>query len=245
MIIIPAIDICQNKVVRLKQGRFNQATIYSDDPLAVALKWQAQGAERIHIVDLDGAREGRLINLDIIRRITAELTVPVEFGGGIRTFEDIEQFLDYGIDRVVLGTRAVQDKTFLERVARRWPERIIVSVDCQNGLLTQQGWTETTDIKGTDFSRQLQDIGIKTLIYTDISKDGMMSGPNCAQLKEVLTVVDIPVIASGGISSTDHIRSLLELKKDGLMGCIIGRALYEKTITLEEAIAIVKQEKVP
>jgi len=236
MIVIPAIDIKDGKVVRLKQGKFEDVTIYSQEPIKIAEKWQEKGAAIIHVVDLDGAQKGELQNTRLIMELAKSLDIPVQMGGGIRKAEDIEQLLSGGINRVVLGTKAIEDRTFLKEILDEWQERIIVSLDCANGMVTQRGWTSVSELKAIDFIQELENLGLSHFIYTDISRDGMLTGPNLHALKEILTKVSIPVIASGGVSHLDDIRELKKLEPDGLMGAIVGKALYEGKFDLKTAI---------
>lgn len=236
MIIFPAIDIKNGKVVRLRQGKFTDVTEYSADPVAVAREWVRAGAKWLHIVDLDGALEGRIKNLDVLQAIAKNVSVPLQMGGGVRTEEEIKAILATGVKRVILGTRAVQDKTFLIKILKEFGDKIAVSMDCKDGKVTQRGWTVVTDIKGTDFAKDLEKVGLKCLIYTDVKRDGMLSGPNFEGLSEILTAVKIPVIASGGISNIDDIKNLLRIKPRPVLGAITGRAIYEGTLNLKAAI---------
>lgn len=241
MIIFPAIDIKNGKVVRLAQGKFHKVTEYAQDPVDVAKQWVDQGAQWIHVVDLDGAQQGRLINQDAIINIAKSIPVPVQMGGGIRFKDDIAQLLDGGVARIILGTKIIEDRQFLKDVLSTWREKIAVSLDCSNGLLTQKGWTETSSIRATEFVKELEILGLTTLIYTDIARDGMLTGPNLEALKEILKATFIPVIASGGISSIEDIKALCDIKDDGLIGAITGKALYEDKLDLKEAIKLCSQ----
>ncbi len=238
MIIFPAIDIKDGKVVRLLQGDFEQVTEYSGSPVTVAKKWEEKGAPWLHVVDLDGAKTGQPINLDVIVEIAQTVKIPIQVGGGIRSKKNVEQFLEGGIARVVLGTKAIEDKNFLREILARWKEKIAVSLDCSNGRLAQRGWTSVTNIKATDLVHELEKWGLSCLIYTDIARDGMLRGPNFEELKELLKNTKIPVIASGGISSLEDIQKLLTLESDGVMGFITGKALYEGRFNLKEALHI-------
>ncbi|MFP4473282.1 MAG: 1-(5-phosphoribosyl)-5-[(5-phosphoribosylamino)methylideneamino]imidazole-4-carboxamide isomerase [Candidatus Omnitrophota bacterium] len=237
MIIFPAIDIKDGSVVRLAQGHFNEVTKYGQDPAAMARQWVSQGAEHLHIVDLDGAQQGRIANWPMLKKIAKSVTVPLQVGGGVRTEEDIAKLLEIGYERIILGTRAVNDPEFLESVIKRWPENIAVSVDAKNGIVTRLGWTEMTKIRAVDFIRKLKDIGLKCVIFTDVACDGMLCGPNMNSLNKILDAVHIPLIASGGISSMEDIKNLKALETKGLIGAITGKALYEGTLDLREAIA--------
>jgi len=241
MIIFPAIDIKEGKVVRLAQGQFDVVTEYSDDPATVAQKWEKDGAQWLHVVDLDGAQKGKITNWDSLEKIAQSVKVPVQMGGGVRSEEDIARLLNSGISRVVLGTRAIEDHDFLAAILAKWPHQIAVSLDCANGMLTLKGWTKVTTIKATDFAKDLERTGLQYLIYTDVHRDGMLSGPNLKSLEELLDQATIPVIASGGISNLNDIRQLCLLKPKGLMGAITGKALYEEKFDLKSALEICSQ----
>lgn len=239
MIIFPAIDIKDGKVVRLLQGKFDQVTEYAQDPASVALQWEAQGASWLHIVDLDGAKCGRLTNWDAIRSILETVQIPVQIGGGIRSELDVDQLIKAGAKRVILGTQAINNQDLLRHLIMKWGDAVAVSVDASNGYITKLGWTENTDILATDFAKKLEQIGLKCLIFTDIARDGMLTGPNVDSLASILNCVDIPLIASGGVSCLDDIRKLQTLESQGLIGVITGKALYEGTLDLADAIKIV------
>lgn len=236
MIIFPAIDIQNGKVVRLMQGKFDAVTQYALDPVDVARQWQSDGAEWLHVVDLDGAKTGVITNLLSIQNILKSVNVPVQVGGGVRRKEDVEALIESGVSRVVLGTKAIQDKVFFMEVLKRWENKIAISLDCNNGFLAQRGWTETTNIRATDFIKSLENSGLACVIFTDIARDGMLSGPNLAALREILAATKIPVIASGGVSKLKDIEDLVGLENDGLLGAITGKALYEGKLDLKQAI---------
>ena len=241
MIIFPAIDIKEGKVVRLLQGQFDKVTEYSGDPVVVAKQWVERGAQWLHVIDLDGAKDGKIQNLESIANIAKAVNVPIQMGGGVRTEEDIAQLLDAGVTRVVLGTKVIEDRDFLKRILLKWPENIAVSVDCSKGMVAQRGWTSVTELRDVDFVRELEGFGLKYLIYTDIARDGMLSGPNLESINEVLDVTNIAFIASGGISSLEDIKNLSALQSKGLIGAITGKAIYEGTLNLEEALAVCSQ----
>ncbi|MDD3374963.1 MAG: 1-(5-phosphoribosyl)-5-[(5-phosphoribosylamino)methylideneamino]imidazole-4-carboxamide isomerase [Candidatus Omnitrophica bacterium] len=241
MIIIPAIDLKDQKVVRLTQGKFDQKTEYNHDPVSIAQKWQSCGAQLIHIVDLDGAEKGISTNFDIIKKIKESIDVPIEVGGGIRNKETIQRFADIGISRIILGTKAVEDFDFIKDVLSKWDNQIAVSLDCANGMVATKGWAEVSSIQGKDLAQKLEQAGLKTLIYTDIARDGALVGPNIKQIQEILNTVNLSVIASGGISSLDDIKNILSIKAKNLYGVIIGKALYENKFDLKEAIALCSQ----
>lgn len=243
MIIYPAVDIKEGKVVRLLQGKFDQVTEYAQDPSSVALQWEARGAQWIHVVDLDGAKTGHLTNLDAIQAIMSTVKIPLQIGGGIRTELDVENLLKMGMKRVILGTQAINNQELLKRLVMRWPEEMAVSIDASNGFVTKLGWTENTDIRAVDFAKKLEDFGLKCLIFTDIARDGMLTGPNLESLEKILDAVDIPVIASGGVSNIEDIKNLKQLESKGLLGAITGKALYEGTLDLQEALKLTNNEQ--
>lgn len=238
MIIFPAIDIKNGNVVRLLQGKFDEITEYSSAPIATAKIWENKGAEYLHIVDLDGAQIGEPKNIDLIIKIAQAVKIPIEVGGGIRTKADIEKLINGGVQRVILGTKAIEDRTFLKEILAQWGDKIAISLDCKEGMLTLKGWVETTDIKVIDFVKELEALGLKCIIYTDIARDGMLTGPNLKSLKELLDSTNIPVIASGGISGIEDIKNLKKLEKKGVLGAITGKALYEGKLDLKEAIKV-------
>ncbi|MDD5495728.1 MAG: 1-(5-phosphoribosyl)-5-[(5-phosphoribosylamino)methylideneamino]imidazole-4-carboxamide isomerase [Candidatus Omnitrophica bacterium] len=237
MKVIPAIDIRGGKVVRLRQGSINEETVYSDSPLETAEHWSSYGVEMIHIVDLDGAFEGRLKNLDIVRDIAKRVKAKIELGGGIRDESAIRKALDAGISKVVIGTRAL-DGDFLKKLDKEMKGSLVVGIDARRGIVHTKGWVFKTRMKAVDLAKNIEAEGIRTINYTDISKDGMMEGPSLNSIKEILKAVDIDVVASGGISSMEDVKNLKALEKDGLCGMIIGKALYENTIDLKEAIRV-------
>jgi phosphoribosylformimino-5-aminoimidazole carboxamide ribotide isomerase len=223
--------------VRLYQGDFNMETVFSDDPLEMALQWQSMGAMRLHIVDLDGAATGEPGNLDIISRIANTVFIPIEVGGGIRTVETMQKLLKLGADRVVLGTSAVQHPEMVQEACRKFCQAIVVSIDARGGFVATHGWQQATELSVTAFARSLVDMGVRRFIYTDIGRDGTLTEPNFAGLFELMDTTKFPVIASGGISSILHLKIL---KKLGAEGAIIGRALYTGAINLSQALAAVE-----
>ena len=243
MIIFPAIDIKDGKVVRLTQGRFDNITEYADDPAQVAQQWVSQGANWLHVVDLNGALDGKLVNLETILSIVRSVKIPVQVGGGIRTQTDIDKLLAGGVQRIILGTRAIDDKNFLKDNLKKAKTRIAVSLDCSGGMVAQRGWTTVLKLKATELAKELENYGLQCLIYTDIARDGMLTGPNFEGIKEMLNTVKIPVIASGGISSLEDIRQLVKLKKKNLEGIITGKALYEGKLNLKDAIQLCSQKE--
>lgn len=231
MIIFPAIDIRNGKCVRLQQGRFDKEDIYGDNPVEVAQRWEKMGAKYLHLVDLDGALEGKSINEDVIKKIISSVNIPVQLGGGIRSMADIQRVLDFGVSRAILGTSALKEDGFMEEALGQYKEKIAVSIDAKNGLVATNGWTKISGLRAMDFAKKLESLGLTTIIYTDISKDGMLEGPNFGELKELQQNISIDIIASGGISSKENVIKLKELQ---LYGAIIGKALYTGNIKLEE-----------
>lgn len=246
LVIFPAIDLMGGKVVRLKQGQFDKRTDYSDDPLSVAHHWKSQGAQWLHIVDLDGAKLGDMKNIEVVKKIAKNVNISIQVGGGVRSVDRVKELVDSGIKRVVLGTKAISDKILMKEVVKDYLGHIAVSVDCSQGMVTQRGWVETTQIKGTDFANEMEYQGIKYLIYTDISRDGMLQGPNIEAIREILKTVTINVIASGGISGSHDIVELCRLKEQhpNLLGAITGKAIYElKYFDVWAALDTVKNYK--
>jgi phosphoribosylformimino-5-aminoimidazole carboxamide ribotide isomerase len=237
MNIYPAIDILGGKAVRLKQGRKAEATVYGD-PLEMASKWVSKGAEWLHVVDLDGAFLGKLKNLDLLRDMAAAVPYArIQVGGGIRSMTVLDSLLDAGIQRVVLGTATVQDPGFVKEALTLQPHNIAVGIDALDGNVQVSGWTENSDIRAIQLARKLQDLGARLVIYTDISRDGVLEGPNVGAVKEMLEITDLAVIASGGVSSIADVRHFAELDHGRLDGVIIGKALYEGRIEIGEALA--------
>ncbi len=233
MIIFPAIDILQGKCVRLIQGDYNQEKIYSDSPVDMAKQWEEKGAEFIHIVDLDGAKSGQSINESIILDIAKQVQVPIQVGGGIRSMETVERYLEAGVNRVIIGTAAIQDRTFLQEAVSKYKKRIVVSLDAKNGYVATDGWTDTSDVKALELVKDLETIGVQTIVYTDIAKDGMLQGPNLAEQKAINEATSMDVIASGGVTTLDDVE---QLRKLNLYGAIVGKALYDGKVTLEELL---------
>lgn len=236
MLIIPAIDLRKGKVVRLCQGRRDAETVYSSAPEDAARLWEEKGARCLHIVDLDGAFEGRPKNLTAVREILRCVNIPIELGGGIRTLEEIEMLLNLGVQWVILGTSLILNPKLVKEALKRFPDRILVSLDARQGRVLIKGWQDKTVIPVKDLAQDLEKIGITRIIYTDITRDGMMVGPNLGGIKKILSSTNLEIIASGGISSLMDLKRLKRLAPKGLRGVIIGRALYEGRIDLEEAI---------
>ncbi len=237
MEIIPAIDLRDGRCVRLYQGDFSQETVFSDDPLATALSWQEQGGRRLHLVDLDGAVQGKPVHLDVISAIVRGLDIPVQVGGGIRDLAAAEAWLEAGADRVVIGTAAVRDPDMVEEVCRKHgSQRVVVSVDAKDGLVALQGWTEESTVTVLELAREMARIGVVRLLYTDISRDGALTGPDYQTNAQLADETGLAVLASGGVASIDHIK---ELQSTGVEGVIVGRALYTGAVSLSEAVAAV------
>ncbi|HOD36656.1 MAG TPA: 1-(5-phosphoribosyl)-5-[(5-phosphoribosylamino)methylideneamino]imidazole-4-carboxamide isomerase [Syntrophales bacterium] len=236
MIIIPAVDIRDGKCVRLLQGDFDKITVYSDSPVEMALRWQDKGAERIHVVDLDGSRSGSPRNRPVIEALAKALSIPVQLGGGIRNLGTVEAYLDLGVSRVILGTAAHRDRSFVEAACRKHPGRIIIGLDARDGKAAVQGWTEATDETALDIARRYEDVGVDAIVFTDIRRDGMETGVNVESTAALARSVRIPIIASGGVSGITDIERLLPVEKDGVIGVIVGKALYTGALSLEEAI---------
>jgi len=238
MLIIPAIDLRNGLVVRLFQGKFSSEKVYSHDPIKVAKHWAEQGAQFLHVVDLDGASSGRLKNLSVVKEIVHKVGVPLEFGGGVRSMEIISELLGLGVQRVVLGTRAVNDAQFLKKAWKKFGEKIIVSIDVLGTKVLTQGWNSSASKTILDLAEELKEVGFKQLIYTDISKDGALSGPNIKGIKELLRETGLNLIASGGVSNLEDLLKLRKLEKQGVIGAIVGKALYEGRFTLAEALKL-------
>jgi len=235
MLIIPAIDIQEGSVVRLTQG-VRDKKVYSRDPVKTAKHWARQGAKWIHVVDLDGAAAGKPQNLEAVRDIVSSVDLAVEFGGGVRSKEAIKKVLDLGVQRVVLGTRAADDKNFLRSAFKEYKDKVIVSIDAKAGRVLTKGWKNQTRLDALDFAFSLKSIGFKQMIYTDVARDGTLKGPAILEVKRILKETGIGMIASGGVSSLDDLHRLRVLEKQGLVGVIIGKALYEGRFTLTEAL---------
>lgn len=232
--ILPAIDLKGGQCVRLRQGKAEDVTVYSSDPVEMALHWQKEGGDYLHVVDLDGAFEGRPVHGDVIGRIAKALSIPVEVGGGLRTDADIDAVLALGVERVILGTRACDSPGTLEKLVQRYGDRLAVGIDARDGLVQVKGWTETTGSKATELAARMSEMGVRTIIYTDTARDGMLDGVNAVAMAAMCDAVESNVIASGGVSSGDDIKALSALDKSNLSGAIVGKALYENRVTIEE-----------
>ncbi len=231
MLIYPAIDIKDGKCVMLTQGKFHKEKIYYDDPKEVAKLWERKGARALHIVDLDGALKGKSRNFEIIKEIIKEINIPVQIGGGIRNLEIIKTLVDIGAHKVIIGTKAVQDEEMLRQAINTYGEKIAVAIDARDGCIAVDGWTKTSAVDALQFAKKIQKLGGKTIIYTDIARDGMLKGPNFEGIRKINDSVSIDVIASGGVSSAEDLRKLFEI---GIAGAIVGKALYEGKINLTD-----------
>ncbi|MBG7602297.1 MAG: 1-(5-phosphoribosyl)-5-[(5-phosphoribosylamino)methylideneamino]imidazole-4-carboxamide isomerase [Gammaproteobacteria bacterium] len=236
MLIIPAIDLKDGKCVRLRQGRMEDDTVFSDDPVSMAKRWVDAGARRLHLVDLNGAFEGEPVNGDVVRAITQAFPeLPVQVGGGIRDAETIESYLKAGVEYCIIGTKAVREPEFVERVCKQFPGHIIVGIDAKDGMVAVEGWAEVSDVKAVDLARRFEDSGVSAIVYTDISRDGMMQGVNAEATAALAGSISIPVVASGGITNMDDIHRLLEVADSGIDSAITGRAIYEGTLDFSDA----------
>ncbi len=238
MIIIPAVDIKNGKCVRLFQGRFDSETVFSDDPAAMAKRWESEGAEIIHVIDLDGAVGKSPKNLNSIKRIIESVEAYIQVGGGIRTAKTVKMYLDLGVKRVIIGTEAIKNPKFVKDACKAFPDQIVVGIDARDGLVAIEGWTETTRIKAVDLARRFEDCGVAAINFTDIHRDGMETGPNIEATRHIAEAVSIPVVASGGVSTIEDIKKLMPLEAVGVVGVITGRALYSGSLSLKAAIEV-------
>lgn len=248
MIVIPAIDLKDGQCVRLKQGRMEDSTVFSDDPVQMARHWQEQGARRLHLVDLNGAFAGEPVNGEIVKAIAKALPeLPLQIGGGIRELEIIDAYLEAGVSYVIIGTKAVEDPEFVTRACARYPGKVIVGLDAQNGKVATDGWANVTDFSVADLVKHFSGIGVSAVVYTDIARDGMMQGVNVEATQALAAQSTIPIIASGGITNMDDITALKAVCRTptgaGIMGAITGRAIYEGTLDLKEAQALLDSDQ--
>ena len=242
MILIPAIDLKQGHCVRLRQGNMDESTVFSEDPVAMAGKWVEQGCSRLHLVDLDGAFEGEPINADVIEEISESYPdLEIQIGGGIRSIETVEAYLEAGVNYVIIGTMAVKRPEFVTQLCSEFPGNVIIGLDAKDGMVATHGWAEESEHEVIDLARRFEDQGVVAIVYTDISRDGMMQGVNVEATRKLAKSIGVPVIASGGVTDLDCIIKLNEVKDAGIEGVIIGRALYEGTISLPEAMACIAQ----
>lgn len=241
MVIFPAIDIRGGKCVRLFKGDFAQETVFGDKPEEMAAKWQAQGGKFLHLVDLDGALAGKSQNLETIKKILAAVDIPVELGGGIRTMENIDEVLAMGVRRVILGSVAVKNPELVKEACSKYGDRIVVGIDAKDGIVAVDGWGVSGNVDAVELAKKMADAGVKTIIYTDISRDGTLSGVNVEATARLARESDINVVASGGVSSIEDIKALLPYEKDGIEGVIVGKSIYTGSLDLKEAIALAEE----
>lgn len=241
MIIIPAIDLKDGRCVRLSQGRMDQETIYSENPVEMAKHWESKGAERLHVVDLNGAVTGKPFHRSLIEEMVRSLHIPVEIGGGIRDLTTIEDYIHSGAEWVILGTAALRNRHLLTEACHQFPGKVILGIDARGGKVAVEGWKEVASMEAVELAKQFEGIDLSSIIFTDIERDGMSTGLNFESTRNLSRSTSIPVIASGGVSGIEDIEHLLELGKDGVIGVIIGRALYTGSLDLEEAIRISKR----
>jgi phosphoribosylformimino-5-aminoimidazole carboxamide ribotide isomerase len=239
MEVIPAIDLLEGRCVRLYQGDYSQSQVFSENPVDIAKQWVDQGATRLHLVDLDGAKAGKVVNLKAIAAIAEAVSVPIEIGGGLRDRTSVQQVFNLGVEWAILGTIAVEQPQLVQELCTEFPEKIIIGIDARNGLVATRGWLETSEVLATQLAVQMQELGAAAIIYTDIHRDGTLIGPNLAALRELAQEIYIPIIASGGVSSVSDLLSLLGLETQGVKGVIVGKALYTGDISLTEAIKAV------
>ena len=242
MIIYPAIDIRGGRCVRLTEGRFDAETVFADDPAEMALKWAGLGAEFLHLVDLDGALAGEGKNVPVIQRILKSVSIPVQLGGGIRNLETIEKLLELGVTRLILGSAAVKNPELVAEACKKYPGHIAVGIDAKNGEVAIEGWGQGSGVAATELAKKMASFGVETIIYTDISRDGMLSGVNVEATAALARACGVPIIASGGVASLDDIRRVKAMEGDGVQGCIIGKAIYTGAVDLKEALALAKEE---
>ena len=242
MEVIPAIDLRNGKCVRLYQGDYDKETVFSDDPVSTALRWQSEGAVRLHIVDLDGAARGQPGNLDAIERILDAVELPVQVGGGIRDLETVEQLLALGVSRVVMGTLAVENPDMAAQACAEFGEQVVIGIDARDGLVATRGWLEESSVTATDLAARMVGLGARRIIYTDISRDGTLTSPNFEGVADLVSRVSVPIIAAGGVSSVEHLE---KLASTGVEGAIVGRAIYTGDVRLAEAIAKVSSSPQP
>jgi phosphoribosylformimino-5-aminoimidazole carboxamide ribotide isomerase len=240
MEIIPAIDIRGGKCVRLLQGRYDEETVYGDDPVAMAKRWESEGATRLHVVDLDGARDGYPTNLSVIARIASALKIPVQMGGGLRARDSIKEVLDAGIQRAIVGTKAAREPQWAQQMFAEFGDGVILGLDARDGFVSVSGWEESTQLPATHFAQTMQNFGCRRIIFTDIARDGTLAGPNAIALREIAEAVEIPVVASGGVHKSTDVRILKNIPN--VESVIVGKALYEGTATLKQLLAIAAEK---
>lgn len=240
MVIFPAIDIRGGKCVRLFKGDFAQETVFSDRPEEMAAKWEAQGGKFLHLVDLDGALAGKSVNLDVVKKIVDTVRIPVELGGGIRTMENIDEVLSLGVQRVILGSVAVKNPALVKEACQKYGDRVVVGIDAKDGIVAVDGWGVSGDVEVTVLAKEMAKAGVKTIIYTDISRDGTLSGVNVEATARLARESGVKIVASGGVKSLDDIKALLLCEQDGIEGVIVGKSIYTGSLDLQEAIALVE-----
>lgn len=239
MEVIPAIDLLAGKCVRLYQGDYSRSQVFNENPVEVARQWAEQGATRLHVVDLDGAKQGKPVNLAAIEAIVKAIAIPVQVGGGLRERDSVAQLLDLGVQRAILGTVAVEQPELVSELTQEFPQQIVVGIDARNGMVATRGWLETSEVRATELAQRMAQQGAAAIIYTDIHRDGTLCGPNLEALQELAGAIAIPVIASGGVSSLTDLLSLLSLESLGVTGAIVGRAIYTGDVDLQEAVQAV------
>jgi len=240
MIIIPAVDIKGGKCVRLLQGRMDAETVFGEDPVAMARKWESAGASLIHVVDLDGAIQKSPQNLASIRKIVEQVKAPIQVGGGIRNEDTVQMYMDLGVSRTIIGTEAIRNPALIERLCKRYPDRIVVAIDARNGRVAIEGWTETTGVEAVTLAKQFENVGVAAINFTDIHRDGMQTGPNIEETRRLAEAVCIPVVASGGVSTLEDIKNIFSLKSSGVTGIIVGKALYSGSLDLKTGLEWLK-----
>ena len=242
MLIIPAVDIKKGRCVRLLQGREDSETVFSDDPSAMAARWEGEGAELVHVIDLDGAFSKGPQNVEAVKRILDRVDIPIQLGGGIRSMETISTYLDLGVGRVILGTEAIRNPSLVEQACKAFPNRIMVGIDARKGMVAIEGWTQTTEQKAVEMAKGIEGPGLAGIIFTDIHKDGMQTGPNIEETKRMAESVSTPIIASGGVGNINDIKALAKLEPLGVVGIITGRALYDGRLDLKQALEVARGE---
>jgi len=244
LIVIPAVDLKDGRCVRLSQGRMDQESVYSEHPVEMAEHWESKGAARLHLVDLNGAVMGKPVHQSLIKEISQSVRIPIEVGGGIRDLPTIEDYLSSGVKWVILGTAAFQNRSLIEEACRRFPERVILGIDAKGGRVAIQGWNEVISQEAADLTKHFEGMGLSAIIFTDIERDGMGTGLNLQSTMDLARSTSIPVIASGGVSRIEDIKRVTELEPEGIIGVIIGRALYTGQVDLEEAIRVTRSKTV-
>ncbi len=242
MFTIPAVDIKDGKCVRLIQGQMDQEIVYSDDPAEMAKKWEGLGAGLLHVVDLNGAIEGNTVNKKSVENILKNISIPIEVGGGIRDIETVDTFIRMGVHRVILGTVAKENPGFVKNICGKFPGRIAVGIDAKDGFVAVRGWVEKTEQKASDLAKKFEGYGVSAIIFTDIMRDGTLTGPNLERTRELAETINIPVIASGGVSELKDIENVLALKKSGVVGVIVGRALYDGRVDFKDVVELEKNQ---